>query len=395
MKYYFVILAIALAGAATPARASEKTILPKVAIYIISDTLNDKQKMVMEGVFASFLGGRYTVVARNEDIYKALNAESTLTENGVIDSDSIDSKTGKLSDAKYMCVVQVIYTFNKFNFIVSLVANETGISPITATEYTKSIEDREEVDRVIEKVFKKISSEPKEVVKPVEKSVAKPVEIKKDDVSSNPSYFTTGTRWGTFATNAIFPGVGSILFMDDFSGAMLQWPLFGSGLAFYFNEFYYVGIPLLALNVFSNAYRSWTYNEAPRELSAGDRTISFFLNLTLPGSGYIFTGMGKYGDASGFGFAAVSGWIGYAGMFFSILDNTTGEKYLPIPNNLPILVGYGILSSIHIVASTYHAITYKDKEYKKKADSGGRFNFAVLPDSHGKLMPYLMYNKFF
>jgi hypothetical protein len=43
--------------------------------------------------------------------------------------------------------------------------------------------------------------------------------------------FTTGQRWGTWGLNLILPGVGSLLIMNDFKGAVTQWILLGGGYA--------------------------------------------------------------------------------------------------------------------------------------------------------------------
>ncbi len=47
----------------------------------------------------------------------------------------------------------------------------------------------------------------------------------KEDTYKN---FTTGQRWGTLFLNAI-PGVGSIVIMDDWTGAVVQWVMIGVG----------------------------------------------------------------------------------------------------------------------------------------------------------------------
>ncbi|MCL2283839.1 MAG: hypothetical protein FWC26_11045 [Fibromonadales bacterium] len=229
-----------------------------------------------------------------------------------------------------------------------------------------------------------------------EKKSTKAVELTKPPKQSYFSTYsgnlTNGTRWGTWATNTIFPGIGSILFMDDFSGAMIQWVLFGGGLAFTLNEFYYVGIPVLALDVFYNVYRSATYEKVSgTTISAGDRTISLILNL-IPGAGYAFTGLQDYGDGgtAGIVLAAIFGLVGYGVLI-------TGIVYPFVPEHeteyrLGCIIPGGIFSALHIAVSVYHASTYDNNRY---TNSGGGFNLAVLPNSRGNLMPYLMYNKAF
>jgi hypothetical protein len=43
--------------------------------------------------------------------------------------------------------------------------------------------------------------------------------------------FTTGQRWATWGINWLLPGVGSLLVMSDWTGAITQWVLLGGGLA--------------------------------------------------------------------------------------------------------------------------------------------------------------------
>lgn len=42
--------------------------------------------------------------------------------------------------------------------------------------------------------------------------------------------FTTGQRWATWGLNWLLPGVGSLLVMSDWTGAITQWVLTGGGL---------------------------------------------------------------------------------------------------------------------------------------------------------------------
>jgi len=42
--------------------------------------------------------------------------------------------------------------------------------------------------------------------------------------------FTTGQRWATWGLNWMLPGVGSLLVMSDWTGAITQWVLLGGGL---------------------------------------------------------------------------------------------------------------------------------------------------------------------
>ena len=48
--------------------------------------------------------------------------------------------------------------------------------------------------------------------------------------------FTNGERWGTVGLNLLAPGVGSIVIMDDWIGAIPQWVLIGSGIPMLLNN---------------------------------------------------------------------------------------------------------------------------------------------------------------
>jgi hypothetical protein len=67
--------------------------------------------------------------------------------------------------------------------------------------------------------------------------------------------FTVGQRFGTFGMN-IIPGLGSIVIMDDWAGAITQWILVGSGIAS-INSF---GPVLIGIDILFNIYRSTTHN---------------------------------------------------------------------------------------------------------------------------------------
>jgi len=67
--------------------------------------------------------------------------------------------------------------------------------------------------------------------------------------------FTIGQRFQTFGMN-IIPGLGSILVMDDWAGAITQWLLVVAGIA----SIDSVGPLVIGLDVLFNLYRSATFN---------------------------------------------------------------------------------------------------------------------------------------
>jgi hypothetical protein len=81
-------------------------------------------------------------------------------------------------------------------------------------------------------------------------------------LSENPSYknFTIGQRFGTLGLNAI-PGLGSIVIMNDWAGAITQWVLTGSTAALIANDDLEFWPVLIGIDVVFNIYRSFTYNK--------------------------------------------------------------------------------------------------------------------------------------
>jgi len=74
--------------------------------------------------------------------------------------------------------------------------------------------------------------------------------------------FTAEQRFNTFGMN-IIPGLGSIVVMDDWAGAITQWVLVGLGVMPMINSFGSIdpsGIVFISFDILFNIYRSATYN---------------------------------------------------------------------------------------------------------------------------------------
>jgi uncharacterized protein (TIGR02145 family) len=212
------------------------------------------------------------------------------------------------------------------------------------------------------------------------------------------SSFSAGYRWGTWAANTVIPGAGSIIFMDDFTGAFTQWVLLGGGIPLFFSEptpyygkiFNNIGISLIVSDILFNAYRSATYEKpSHNDINSGERAASLVLNLALPGAGYIYTAVhldhGFYYNENVAVFlvlSALGAWVGYPLLTAGIFKDSK------------FLIGGGILFSCpHVIGSILHATSY-GKSYGKS--SYGGFNLAVLPTRNGNGVAYgLMYNKGF
>jgi hypothetical protein len=131
--------------------------------------------------------------------------------------------------------------------------------------------------------------------------------------------FTTGQRWGTWGLNLILPGVGSLLIMNDFRGAITQWILIGGGYA----------LMLTGTDTVKDCYSSY--------YSYCDEKVEYTT-------------------------------LGYVGAIMVISD---------------------------FVYNIYRSASY-DKPHPKTAYGKHEgFNMAVLPNRHGGLNAYLMYNKAF
>ncbi|MDR2581503.1 MAG: hypothetical protein LBC85_10995 [Fibromonadaceae bacterium] len=77
--------------------------------------------------------------------------------------------------------------------------------------------------------------------------------------------FSTRQRWGTWTLNQAFPGLGSIVVMDDLKGAFVQWLLTGAGLILIIetpgsSDLHTLGISTLVLSSVFNIFRSASYD---------------------------------------------------------------------------------------------------------------------------------------
>ncbi len=143
-----------------------------------------------------------------------------------------------------------------------------------------------------------------------------------DGSAHNETYenFTTGQRWATFGLNLI-PGVGSIVIMDDWTGAIVQWVLTGGGV--------------IMVSIGTEADK--TYKEC------------------------------HYND-------------------YRSCEEAKGQN-----NFIDAGTAMGAAS---IIYNIFRSITY-DKPKKVAYNKYEGFNFAVLPDKHGRFTPYMTYRKTF
>jgi hypothetical protein len=198
--------------------------------------------------------------------------------------------------------------------------------------------------------------------------------------------FSLGQRVGTYALNFFLPGVGSIAIMDDWTGAGIQWGLFGSGCALivvgFTRDNIYDGLVYIVLasgliqaNYIFNIARSIVYDkpgslatyqkserkEQRENFRSGQRAIAAVLNTILPGIGSI---------------AIMDDWSGLAIQW--------------------LLLGGGILladeieyAGLSLIAYSFAYGIYRPITYDKPSSN---IALSVLPNKRGELMPYIFYS---
>jgi len=217
--------------------------------------------------------------------------------------------------------------------------------------------------------------------------------------------FTVGQRFKTWGINAVAPGVGSVVVMDDWTGAIIHWSLFGTGAVAVFNGLTYhsddkaepmdlggaalflFGLSIWSIDVVFNIFRSATYdnpkyiqqlykNPGYSNFTVGQRFGTLGLNI-IPGLGSVvimndWTGAIVQWALAGSGIALIASTMGTRGS----LKRLAGETLICID------VGYNI----------YRSITYNKSANMAFGKYDG-FHLSVLPNRHGKIMPYLLFSK--
>ncbi|MCL2206966.1 MAG: hypothetical protein FWB90_02600 [Fibromonadales bacterium] len=216
--------------------------------------------------------------------------------------------------------------------------------------------------------------------------------------------FSTGTRWGTWLLNGI-PGLGSIILMSDWTGAAMQWGLFGGAFLIDDNDI----SPIFIAGWFVyNIYRSASYdkpnphgyvvkteNDGYENFGVGRRIGTGLLNYFAPGVGSI----ALMSDWTG----AIVQWVLFGGGVIFILNsveekcddqNSWGYEDCYTDFNGTYL-GIGVVSILsNFVFNIARSASY-DKPRKTAYNSFGDFNVAVLPNRRGNINAYLLYNKNF
>jgi len=199
--------------------------------------------------------------------------------------------------------------------------------------------------------------------------------------------FTIVQRTGTLAMN-IIPGLGSIVIMDDWAGAGIQWALTGAGTmliiggvtqdddwdSFDLKGIFMMvsGIYVLGADVLFNIVRSASYDNPKyvqqvlekngnKNFTVGQRFGTFGMNI-IPGLGSIII----MDDLNG----AIAQWV-LVGLGIASIDSIG-----------IVLIGYDILFNL-----------YRSATYNNLKNDG--IHLSVLQNRHGKIMPYLAFSKAF
>jgi len=218
--------------------------------------------------------------------------------------------------------------------------------------------------------------------------------------------FSTERRWGTFFLNLI-PGLGSIALMGDWTGAAVQWGLIGGAI--------FTDDPISSIFGTSwfiyNISRSINYDKPnPNNYSAkssdsyenfgvGSRIGAGLLNWVIPGVGSIAV----MDDWTG----AIVQWVFIGSGIFFIVNSieercdTYGSYYGGNYEDCYTAFDetYFAIGALAIVSNFIYNIarvaSYDKPRKTAYNNKYGDFNVAVLPNQHGKLNAYLMYNKSF
>jgi len=219
--------------------------------------------------------------------------------------------------------------------------------------------------------------------------------------------FTIEQRFGTFGMN-IIPGLGSVVIMDDWAGAGIQWALTGTGIALMANviisrrnfvhnrddwneddwdEWMWhdnnilkmiIAVYIFNLDVLFNITRSATYDNPKyvqqalekngnENFTIGQRFETFGMNI-IPGLGSIVV----MDDWAG----AITQWV------------LVGSGIASIDSFGPVLICFDILFNI------YRSSTYNNLKNTTSSKNDG-FHLSILPNRHGKIMPYLLFSRAF
>jgi hypothetical protein len=245
--------------------------LPKIAVYVTGNLGTDEKEALRTRMLVSLINsGRYIAIERSNSFLAEIEKEHIKQRSGEIDDSQI-SEFGKMFGVNFVCIADITSAFGEFQVSARIVNVETAQVVFIGESASplKSMADLARVsDQVVKNMFKGQAMPAPQQASDQTPEPAPDAAASKPSSSAQSQYnpaqsqyknFTNGERWGTVGLNLLAPGVGSIVIMDDWIGAIPQWVLVGGGIAL-----------MLSNNVGETTYRTDSY---------GDRVIdSYDLN---------------------------------------------------------------------------------------------------------------------
>jgi hypothetical protein len=209
--------------------------------------------------------------------------------------------------------------------------------------------------------------------------------------------FTVGQRFETFGLN-IIPGLGSVVIMDDWVGAGIQWGLFGTGAVAVVSGLTYdskddwdfggaalfiLGLYLWSTDALFNIVRSATYDNLKyiQQLSKNPEYSNFTVGQRFGTLGLnIIPGLGSVVIMNDWAGAIVQWALVGSGIALMVSTERTLED-----------LG-GALIYVDVGFNIYRSLTYNKSANMAFGKYDG-FHLSVLPNRHGKIMPYLLFSK--
>ena len=241
--------------------------LPKIAVYVTGNVGADEKEALGTRMLASLINsGRYMGIERSNSFLAEIEKEHIKQRSGAIDDNQI-SALGKQFGVKFVCIAAITPAFGDFQVSARIVDVETAqvIFIGESASPLKSMADLAQVsDQVVKNMFGEQAASAR---KP--RSGQMPKLIANLDTLSPAAqykYYKTGARFGTFALNFI-PGLGSLVIMQDWKGAVTQLVLVGGGAALIItgvepegpNGLVWTGAAMVVGGLVYNNVRSITY----------------------------------------------------------------------------------------------------------------------------------------
>jgi len=140
----------------------------------------------------------------------------------------------------------------------------------------------------------------------------------------------------------------------------------------------------------------------PENFSTGQRWGTWFLNTIFPGLGSAvvmgdYAGMGIQMALTGTGIIVLLNWTEEVcyGWSSSGGDFDCGHEKPTAAAAGSFLVLLGASAIFNIFRSYSYNEPISNSPYNHTSNNHNGFNLAVLPNRHGEIMPYLLYNKTF